>query len=287
MADGQSINITWLGTAHYQIETDGVRIVIDPFYSRLAGAKPQLKATRESIGMVDYLLLTHGHLDHAADFAFVAERCKPETFAPAACIRRLGRQRFLPWGGRPSTGLRTHALEQAKGQRFRLGDAISLRPFQIGTEALDPWFMRDMLARPFRHHNIAALADGLRWLLSDLFGNCFAFHFDFEASGKSLLFLGNLTSGVDELQAIDRVDVLALPYCPANKQWIADSQALIRRFTPAVVLVHHFDNFMPPFTDTAYMSLGEYRRTVADIFPDVRFVFSKFERTIAFAELLH
>lgn len=278
------IKLRWHGAAHYHITYNGRRIIIDPFYSRLSGDKPHLTEKREDVGPVDTLLLTHGHLDHSADFLFVAEKRQPEIFAPNVWIRRLRRRRA--WNRSKVDFQRCHGLEDNVGRMFVIADDIELTALSIGTEQLDAWFMRDMFARPFRHRMPQTLVTGVKWLLTDLFGNCFAFHLNFGLVNKSMLFFGNLTHQVEGLSSIERVDVLALPYCPANANWIEDTKTLIGRFTPDVVLVHHFDNFMNPYTHSDYMSLEQYRESVCEHVPDTKFFYSKFNREVDLTEIV-
>ncbi len=64
-----STKITWLGHAALAVETDGKKILIDPFLSGnpAAAAKPdQVQA--------DYILITHGHGDHVGDTVAIAKR---------------------------------------------------------------------------------------------------------------------------------------------------------------------------------------------------------------------
>jgi hypothetical protein len=84
---------------------------------------------------------------------------------------------------------------------------------------------------------------------------------------------------------VDRVDVLAIPYCPANNKWLRHSQFLIERFRPDVTLVHHFDNFMNPYTLSKYMHLGDYRKALQERCHDAEFFFSKFLREVSLAEI--
>ena len=78
-----------------------------------------------------------------------------------------------------------------------------------------------------------------------------------------MLYFRNLTAQVDELRDIERVDVLALPYCPANRKWLEQSALLVERFRPDVTMIHHFDNFMNPFTLYKYMNLDSYQDKVS------------------------
>ncbi|RJP18353.1 MAG: MBL fold metallo-hydrolase [Candidatus Abyssobacteria bacterium SURF_5] len=185
--------------------------------------------------------------------------------------------------GLPATGS-LHALEQVKGKSFDIA-GISITPYQIGTEEIDFWFIREMFIRPWKHRKPAALADGFRWLARNLFGNCFAFLFSFPPNGGTMLYFGNLTSEVDELDSIERVDVLAIPFCPANNHWLRDTQFLINRFRPAVALIHHFDNFMNPFTLYRYMNLDDYRSAVRRKCPETRLYFSKFYKEVELSEI--
>jgi hypothetical protein len=100
-----------------------------------------------------------------------------------------------------------------------------------------------------------------------------------------MLYIGNLSDRVDELKEIDRVDVLAIPYCPANKKWLRQSAYLIGRFRPDVTLIHHFDNFLNPYTLSKYMNLDDYRRAIQRHCPDARLYFSKFGREVQLAEI--
>ncbi len=272
----------WHGAAHYQIAYKDRKTLIDPLYTRLSGDKPHLHVTRDDVDRIDHLLLTHGHLDHSWDVPYLVAKHDPEVYAPRRCLRsvqkEVGRSR-----GAFSTQ-RYHSLEEVKGKTFPIAD-IDVTPYQIGTEEIDFWFLRSMFMRPLIHATPSALPTGIRWLTHHVFGNCFAFHFWFPSQRLSMLYFGNLTDQVDEMTGIERVDVLAIPYCPANQKWLQHSQYLIERFQPGVTMVHHFDNFMNPFTLPRYMNLEDYRTTLHRRCPDARFYFSKFLREVDLTEI--
>jgi hypothetical protein len=52
------------------------------------------------------------------------------------------------------------------------------------------------------------------------------------------------------------------------------------------VVIHHFDNFMNPFTLYRYMNLDDYRAAIMQHCPDANLFFSKFYKMISLPEIL-
>ncbi|MEW5735681.1 MAG: MBL fold metallo-hydrolase [Thermodesulfobacteriota bacterium] len=284
MTESDKVVIRWMGAAHHHIVFRGARIVVDPLYTRLPGDVPHLEERREDCPKMDLLLLTHGHLDHSMDFPYLLSLHRPPAYAPGKYREGLRKAKAEPGLSLDLSGCR--ALEEAAGKAFDLR-GIEITPYRIGTEEIDFWFMRSMLARPFRHKLPGTVPFGLKWLSHHLFGNCFAYHFRFPAAGgTSMLFFGNLTGDVEGLGAVTKVDVLALPYCPANSKWQEQTAHLIKRFCPRVVLVHHYDNFMNPYTLSKYLELAEYRKALSGQCPGAVFFYSKFCRDVTLSEIL-
>jgi hypothetical protein len=276
------IKLKWHGAAHYHIDYAGLKILIDPLYSRRPGDKPHLELTRDDVDRIDYLLLTHGHLDHSRDFPYLALAHEAEIYAPGECLADVRKEAART--GAEFAERRYHRLERDKGKSFTIAD-IEVTPYQIGTEDVDLWFLRSMIVRPLLHGKLGAYPDFFRMLSHHLYGNCFAFHFRFPTPALSMLYFGNLTSSVEEISALEAVDVLVLPYCPANDDWLRDSAYLIERFSPRITVVHHFDNFANPFTDSRYMDLGDYRNAMAATCPNAKLYFSKFLREVELSEI--
>jgi hypothetical protein len=282
MNSEDTIMLQWHGAAHYHMSYRGLKIIIDPLYTRLAGDKPHLPVTKDDIDGIDYLLLTHGHLDHSWDFPYLAAKHHPEAYAPAECLKEIRKKQSGSGSGFDSSKL--HALEEIKGTSFTIAD-IEVTPYQIGTEEIDFWFIRSMFIRPWIHGRPWAVPTGFKWLMHHLYCNCFAYHFRFPTVDKTMLYFGNLTGRVDELGAVERVNVLAIPYCPANQKWLQQSRFLIDRFRPDMTMVHHFDNFMNPYTLSKYMNLDSYRTAIHEQCPDAQFYFSRFFENVDFAQI--
>ena len=268
---------TWHGCAHYHIQYRGKRIVIDPLYHRPAGATPHLPVSRQDVAGIDYLLLTHAHMDHSWDFPYLASRFQPQAYGPMQYLDYI-KKKAKRWGMNFNAA-RLHGLEAAKLKSFFVDD-IEVTPYQIGTEKIDFWFIRTTIIRPYRHLAFMAMPAAHKFLLHHLKDTCFGYHFRFHGSGKTMFYVGNLTDDVAELAPVDRVNILAIPYCPANRNWEAHTRFLIGRFTPDVVLVHHYDNFWHPYTHPRYRNLNAYRQAVRDTYPDVQIRFSKFMETV-------
>jgi L-ascorbate metabolism protein UlaG (beta-lactamase superfamily) len=64
-----TIELTWLGHGTWLIETAGNRIILDPFLDE----NPSSPIRAGDI-QADYLLVSHGHFDHVADAAAIANR---------------------------------------------------------------------------------------------------------------------------------------------------------------------------------------------------------------------
>lgn len=64
-----AIELTWLGHGTWQLETAGKRIILDPFLDDNPAAPIKADGVR-----ADYVLVSHGHFDHVADAAAIANR---------------------------------------------------------------------------------------------------------------------------------------------------------------------------------------------------------------------
>lgn len=65
-----TVQLTWLGHATWLVESGDHRLIIDPFLTENPAAT--YPASDVDVGFV---LLTHGHFDHIADAASIANRC--------------------------------------------------------------------------------------------------------------------------------------------------------------------------------------------------------------------
>ena len=73
--------VTWLGHGSWSIKTENSTILLDPFLDDSPTA-PVKAADVEA----DYILVSHGHFDHVADVAAIANR----TGATVAAVVEIG-----------------------------------------------------------------------------------------------------------------------------------------------------------------------------------------------------
>lgn len=71
-----SIQITWLGHSCWLIESDEYRLLIDPFLDQNPSAKCKAADVTAT-----HILVSHGHFDHVADAASIANRCNAEIIS--------------------------------------------------------------------------------------------------------------------------------------------------------------------------------------------------------------
>jgi L-ascorbate metabolism protein UlaG (beta-lactamase superfamily) len=80
-ARGMVMDIEWLGHSSFRIEMNGTTFVIDPAYQH----DPNASVEADDVSDADFVLLSHGHFDHAADAVAVAEA----SDAPIVAVAEL------------------------------------------------------------------------------------------------------------------------------------------------------------------------------------------------------
>lgn len=76
------MKLTYWGHATFQVDTNGVHLLFDPFIIH----NPLAKDVNIDVIPADYILVSHGHADHVADVVAIAARTK----ATVICSPELG-----------------------------------------------------------------------------------------------------------------------------------------------------------------------------------------------------
>lgn len=82
-----STKFTWYGHATLGLETDGYKLLIDPFFT----GNPVASATADEVE-ADYILVSHGHGDHVGDTVAIAARTGATAIANAEIASWLAKQ---------------------------------------------------------------------------------------------------------------------------------------------------------------------------------------------------
>lgn len=97
------MKITWLGHACFLVESDGHRLLVDPFLDDSPTA-PVKAADVEA----DFILLTHGHFDHVTDAPKIAKRTGATVlagFEVSEWVKRQGVDESKVVGMNPGGGV--------------------------------------------------------------------------------------------------------------------------------------------------------------------------------------
>jgi L-ascorbate metabolism protein UlaG (beta-lactamase superfamily) len=86
------MKVTYLGHACFIVETQGKKLLFDPFIS----GNPLLQEPGKSVDIesieADYILITHGHFDHVADAEAIAHRTGAVVVSIAEVVNWFGQK---------------------------------------------------------------------------------------------------------------------------------------------------------------------------------------------------
>jgi L-ascorbate metabolism protein UlaG (beta-lactamase superfamily) len=115
-----------LGHSTFLVETDGKRILVDPWVQGNPACPDELK----DVGDLDAMLITHGHFDHISDAVEIASSASPQVVCIAETGHWLGSKGVenvidMNIGGTVSTaGCRVHMVHAVHSCGITDGDRI-------------------------------------------------------------------------------------------------------------------------------------------------------------------
>ena len=225
------MKIKWYGTASISIESNGQKILFDPFVP-LFGSKVKTKLS-DFIGY-DNILITHGHFDHCSNIPKLAENSKFNVF----CTNT------------PYNTLVKKGVSKEYFNKIKPGQVIKLDNFEIEV---------------FQGKHIEYDKDN--WKYYALYYKCFTHFFNipyiiktnnqYKENGETLIYrikvenkiiylLGSI--GIDELTRYPKgCDLLILPY-QGKRNLVTPALEVINELMPKAILFDHYDDTFPPIT---------------------------------------
>ena len=95
-ATGGKVEVVWLGQSVFKITSPGGKVIVtDPWLRTNPLTPPEYKQL-DKFGKVDVLLVSHGHFDHLADAAALAQRYDTPITAPGGLNQTLTTLGVLP-----------------------------------------------------------------------------------------------------------------------------------------------------------------------------------------------
>ncbi len=218
------IQLTWLGHATWKIETGGQTILLDPFLNDSPVAP--VKATEVD---ADVILVSHGHFDHVADVAEIANRCGAHVVAVYEIAQWFQTN---------------HAVESATGMNVGGTFALPLEGINASvkmTQAVHSSQLPD--------GSPGGVAAGFILTIED----------------KKIYFACD-TALFSDMQLIGRagIDVAVLPIGDLFTMGIEDSVLATGFIDPKLVLPTHYNTWPPIEADTAKWSERIKTETEAD-----------------------
>jgi len=246
----------WLGTAGFEMESGGTRLLIDPFLSRNARAFPRQELRPEDFKDIEAVLVTHGHFDHARDVPVISRNNGCRVFASGPVCLRLN-LRGIPWG----------RLEPMRG-----GDAYRVGPFRV--EAVPSRHVVFDLPLVMRTgaRCLARLPEMLGGGTLELAGEVLGYLL--ETEGKRLFHLGSAWLGREALGGRE-VDVFFVPV-QGRSDITSLAAHLVAQVEPKITVPHHHDDFWPPLSQ--YVDLQPFKLELERLVPWTRLIIPSLNR---------
>jgi L-ascorbate metabolism protein UlaG (beta-lactamase superfamily) len=240
------LELTYLGTAGWEIKSGDTVLLLDPYYSRLPYPKDDARiapdeaaVARHAPARASLVMVSHSHWDHLLDAAVVAAR----TSAPL-----LGSASTAAYGR--ASGLPDDRIVPVRGGEDYAFDGFSVKVI--------PSLHSALYKKHWLDDGIIAPGVKLPMTAGDFkVGGTFAYLV--RIAGREILFVSSANFIERELEGL-HPDVLVA--APGLRQEIHDYTCRLLRATgkPRLVLATHFDEFTIPY-DAAR---AQHDETVAD-----------------------
>jgi len=256
------MELTWWGTAGFQVKTDEHIFLIDPYLSRNAAARPKQALVPSAISRADQIFVSHGHFDHIFDIPAIAAQTGCKVYCCPVAAKTLKQK------GLKADQIREISQDDTKitfeGYRARASFSQHVK--------FDRWLLVKSLSRiNFRIPRYLPL------MKEYPVGQVLSWQFDID--GQVLQHFGSAGSTPDQLEGLGRqkIEILFVPLQGHTR--ICDiALKYVQAIKPRMVIPHHQDDFFPPIS--TYVDIRPFIKAVTRTCPDTAIRIMQINETI-------
>ena len=247
------MKITWYGTASILLESEGERLLFDPFVELAGASNPN---SLEDFVQETDICITHGHVDHLFFIPEILEQADATVFATRAVMNTLE-------GWVEDTGC---LVEVEPGYSWRQGNMrITVLKGKHTSFCAKTVFRKLLNPRLLRYFRNALF---LAWAHPRFPEKGETAAYQIEAEGKRILLLGSMELDPDTVYP-ENADLLILPY--QGKGNMAEAaMEIVERLKPARILLDHFDDAFPPVSEE--VDTRPFKKAMDERHPEIKVV---------------
>lgn len=255
------MKITWYGTASILLESEGERLLFDPFVE-LAGGSCQ-NSLEDFVQETD-ICITHGHVDHLFFLPEILEQADATVYGTRTVMNTLE-------GWVEDTGC---LVEVEPGNSWLQGK-MRITVLKGRHTVFEPAAICRKLFSPrlFRYLRNALF---LAWAHPRFPEKGETVAYQIEAEGKLVLLLGSMELDADTVYP-EHADLLILPY--QGKENMAEAaMEIVERLKPERILLDHFDDAFPPISEE--VDTRPFKRAMMERHPEIKVVKPKAKKPV-------
>ena len=247
------MKITWYGTASILLESEGERLLFDPFVELAGASNPN---SLEDFVQETDICITHVHVDHLFFIPEILEQADATVFATRAVMNTLE-------GWVEDTGC---LVEVEPGYSWRQGNMrITVLKGKHTSFCAKTVFRKLLNPRLLRYFRNALF---LAWAHPRFPEKGETAAYQIEAEGKRILLLGSMELDPDTVYP-ENADLLILPY--QGKENMAEAaMEIVERLKPARILLDHFDDAFPPVSEE--VDTRPFKKAMDERHPEIKVV---------------
>ncbi len=256
------MEIIWLGTAGFKIQTGKACFFLDPFVSRNLRAFPVQPLSPKDLGSMAHVFLSHGHFDHAGDLPRIRPR---RIYCSTPVGKNLAKKGISP----PSLVLADRDGWSVAAKGFR-AQAFFSRHIRF-----DPAMVAKRIPQVAPH-----LFSCLKLLAAWPKGRVLSWRFMLE--NRVIHFFGSGGSDRTELKRlaqIGRPDLLLIPLQGHTRIYDVAAR-YVQILRPKAVIPHHWDDFFPPVS--RQRDLGPFVRDISRTSPGTQIILPRINQPVRF-----